>query len=80
MKTYFGFALADSMFNGDCTISRRTLSVEEVKAMVEQGVEVCLNPSHQTTISAMTSRYGIEVAIPRPPRPACRSAPATRSS
>lgn len=69
MKTYFGFALADSMFNGDCNISRRSLSVEEVKERVMQGVESCCNPSHKATIDAMTARYGIEVVIPEaPPR------------
>jgi hypothetical protein len=69
MKTYFGFALADSMFNGDCIISRRSISVEEVKERVGQGVESCCNPSHKATIDAMSSRFGIEVAIPEaPPR------------
>lgn len=69
MTTYFGFALADSMFNGNCTIIRRVLSVEEVKKRVEQGVEPCLNPSHKATIDAMKSRFGIEVEIPEtPPR------------
>ncbi len=69
MKTYFGFALADSMFNGDCTINRCSLSVEEVKERVARGVESCCNPSHKATIDAMTARYGIEVAIPEtPPR------------
>lgn len=68
MTKYFGFALADSMFVGDCIISRRTLSVEEVK-VVAQDVKSCCNPSHQATIDAMKSRYGIEVAIPEaPPR------------
>jgi hypothetical protein len=69
MATYFGFALADSMFNGDCTITRRVLSVEEVKERIVQGVESCLNPSHKATIDAMRARFGIEVAIPEtPPR------------
>lgn len=69
MKTYFGFALADSMFVGDCQITRCTLSVEEVKAMVAQGVESCCNPSHKATIGAMRSRFGIDVSIPEtPPR------------
>ncbi len=69
MKNYFGFALADSMFVGNCQISRRTLSVEEVKGIIAQGVESCCNLSHQATIDAMRSRYGIEVAIPEaPPR------------
>lgn len=69
MKTYFGFALADSMFQDDCTISRRTLSVDEVKERVDQGVESCCNPSHKATIDAMKTRYGMDVAIPEtPPR------------
>lgn len=74
MKTYFGFALADSMFVGDCTITRRTVPVEEVKAMVAQGVESCCNPSHSATINAMRSRFGIDVLIPEtPPRVALGS-------
>ena len=69
MKTYFGFALADSMFNGNCTITRRVLSVEEVKERVSQGVESCCTPSHKDTIDAMKSRFGIDVSIPEtPPR------------
>jgi hypothetical protein len=69
MATYFGFALADSMFNGNCTIIRRVLSIEEVKERVKQGVEPCLNPSHKATIDAMKLRFGIEVPIPKtPPR------------
>ena len=68
-KTYFGFALADSMFRGSCTIDRRSISVEEVKERIAQGVESCCNPSHKATIDAMTARYGIEVSIPEaPPR------------
>jgi hypothetical protein len=69
MKTYFGFALADSMFVGNCQITRRSVSVDEVKAMVAQGVESCCNPSHSATINAMRSRFGIDVSIPEtPPR------------
>jgi hypothetical protein len=70
MTNYFGFALADSMFSGACTIERRVLSVEEVRDMVKAGALVpCLNPSHQATIDAMRSRFGIDVEIPEiPPR------------
>ena len=65
---YFGFALADSMFQGDCVIRRKALSVEEVKAM-EKELTPCLNPSHKATIDAMRSRFGIDVEIPeQPPR------------
>lgn len=73
-KTFFGFALADSMFVGDCNISRRVVSVEEVKDLVERGVNPCLNPSHSATIEAMRSRFGIDVDIPKaPPRVALNS-------
>lgn len=67
---YFGFALADSMFTGDVTISRRSLKPEQVKEMARDGVLTsCLNPSHSATIDAMHQRFGIEVAIPEtPPR------------
>lgn len=68
MAKFFGFALADSMFNGDCTIVRKALSADEVKAMVKE-LTPCLNPSHKATIDAMHERFGIEVAIPEtPPR------------
>lgn len=69
MKVFFGFALADSMFSGECTIARKVLSVEEVKDLVKAGVKPCLNPSHETTISAMRKRFEIDVEIPdQPPR------------
>ncbi|MBO7718320.1 hypothetical protein J6S37_02395 [Candidatus Saccharibacteria bacterium] len=68
MKRYFGFALADSMFQGDCVIRRRALSVEEVKAM-EKELTPCLNPSHKAIIDAMHARFDIDVEIPeQPPR------------
>lgn len=63
-QVFFGFALADSMFNGDVQIARRSLTVEQVRELVEEGVVPCLNPSHVATISAMKARYGLEVAIP----------------
>ncbi|HBE89765.1 MAG TPA: hypothetical protein DDW41_01005 [Candidatus Andersenbacteria bacterium] len=66
-KVYFGFALADSMFNGDCTIVRRQLTAEEAKVRVDQGVVPSLNPSHKATIEAMRTRFGIDVAIPEKP-------------
>ncbi|TSC66572.1 MAG: hypothetical protein CEO22_50, partial [Candidatus Berkelbacteria bacterium Gr01-1014_85] len=66
---YFGFALADGMFVGDCVIQRNVLTVEEVRLAIAQGVVPCLNPSHKATISAMNQQFGIEVAIPdAPPR------------
>ena len=69
MKTYFGFALGDSMFSGDVTIRRQPLSADQVKSEVAKGVVPCCNPSHSATINAMQSRFGIDVAIPdSPPR------------
>ena len=70
MTMYFGFALADSMFSGTCTIERRVLTVDEVRDLAKAGTLVpCLNPSHAATIDAMRSRFGIDVEIPEtPPR------------
>jgi hypothetical protein len=69
MKTYFGFALGDSMFSGDCAILRRNLTPDEVKQEVAKGVTPCCNPSHSATIHAMRARFGIDVEIPaEPPR------------
>lgn len=73
MKKFFGFALADSMFSGDVVIRRKALTPEEVKAMAGELIP-CLNPSHEATIAAMRTRYGIDIAIPEtPPRVAVNS-------
>jgi hypothetical protein len=74
---YFGFALADSMFASDCTISRQVLvgvlkdavdGLEAVHAFLDGDVKFCLNPSHQATIDAAVSRFGLRLEIPdRPP-------------
>lgn len=70
MKIYFGFALADGMFSGNCAIKRSELAVYEVKHLIaEHTVESCCNPSHVATIAAMRERFGIDVSIPEsPPR------------
>lgn len=67
VKVFFGFALADSMFSGDVVIKRRQIDAEEAKAIIGQGVEPCLNPSHVATIDAMQRRFGINVEIPSTP-------------
>ena len=68
MKTYFGFALADSMFKGDCDIRRKSLDVEDVRRLAEEDkLTPCLNPSHAATIAAMRQRFGIDVSIPETP-------------
>jgi len=71
MKVFFGFALADSMFAGDCSISRRKLMVEQVSERIAQGVEPCVNPSHAATIAAMRDKFGLDVAIPATPPRVC---------
>ena len=76
-KLFFGFALADSMFE-DGTITRRTLDMsddsDELESLLLSAAETgtlvsrC-NPSHVATIDAMRQRYGLQVAIPdTPPR------------
>ncbi len=71
-KLFFGFALADSMFVGDCTITRSVLSPDtagEMIAIAKQRGDLipCLNPSHTATIDAMRQRFCIDVAIPDAP-------------
>ncbi len=66
---YFGFAIADSMFPAQATITKSPLSVEQVQDMVTQGVKPCLNPSHEATVTAMREKFGITIEIPQtPPR------------
>ena len=70
-KTFFGFALADSMFAavGECTITRKSLTVAQVAVKVSVGVTSCCNPSHQATIDAMRAHFELHVEIPEtPPR------------
>lgn len=69
MKNYFGFAISDSMFSGDVTVTRKCLSEAETRELLRcwknDGTLVpCLNPSHKATIDAMRERFNIEVAIP----------------
>jgi hypothetical protein len=63
MATYFGFAIADGMFPSHCSVTRRSLSIDQVKALLPIAVS-CLNPSHAATIEAAKTRYGLEVTIP----------------
>lgn len=63
-KTFFGFAVADGMFDGDCILSRTELTPDEAREICEAGVVPALNPSHKTTIEAMRNRFGIDVEVP----------------
>lgn len=68
-KTFFGFALADSMFNGSVVISRYALDTNQVAMKIAQGIISCCNPSHLATIMAMREKYGFRIEIPEtPPR------------
>ena len=64
MATYFGFAIADSMFPSVCRVERVALSVADAATEVAAGVTSCLNPSHTATIQALNVRCGISVEIP----------------
>lgn len=64
MTVYFGFAVADSMFDGDVTIKRREITPAEARQFVERGAISCVNPSHAATIEALAERFGIVVDVP----------------
>ncbi len=64
MTTFFGFGIADGMFSPEVLTSRKPLTPEEARALISEGVEVCLNPSHAATIAAMNKRYDIKCEIP----------------
>lgn len=64
---FFGFALADSMFSGDVTITRRALSPAEAADLLQSGFISGCNPSHAATVSAAKSRFGIDAACPEKP-------------
>lgn len=71
-KYFFGFALANSMFDGvqeeSASIELRRLTPQQVREMARDGVLIpCLNPSHRATIDAMHTRFGIYVEIPDAP-------------
>lgn len=65
-KRYFGFGMADGMFGGEVLASRRPLTAEGAREFIEtvQAENICLNPSHQATISAMNQRFDIHCEIP----------------
>ena len=64
---FFGFALADSMFSGDVTISRKALSPQEAKDLLDQGFVSGCNPSHAATVAAAKARFGVDAACPEKP-------------
>lgn len=62
--TYIGLAVADGMFPEACSVSRRPVSVEDVRVSVAAGIVSCCNPSHKTTLDALASKFGIVVPVP----------------
>ena len=63
MSMFFGFAVADSMFPADCVVSRRKLTVEEVRGKLPRA-EMCVNPSHKPTIDVAVAKYGLAISVP----------------
>lgn len=68
-KTFFGFGLAPSMFEGQGNLAFRQVQADEAKSVIAKAMEEgtlvpCLNPSHGASIHAMRSRFGIDVPIP----------------
>ncbi len=64
MATFFGFAIADSMFPPVCNVSRKPISLREAKEVLEnEKVEFCLNPSHAPTVEA-AKKLGLKIEIP----------------
>ena len=67
MTTYFGFAFSASMLPaGDVTLTKRDLTIEEVRELLPQS-KLCLNPSHEATIRAARERFGLSVQVPERP-------------
>ena len=66
--TYFGFAIADSMFPVSCDVIREPLTVNQVRDMLlNSDVKMCLNPSHKPTIDVARERFGLDISIPEKP-------------
>lgn len=70
MTTFFGFAIADSMFPSDCIIARNHLSTEAFVNEIRRGITSCCNGSHGATVAALNSilaEHGVTVEIPGTP-------------
>ncbi len=60
---FFGFAVADSMFPVQCDVRRQPMSVDEVRASLDD-IQFCLNPSHELTIQAARERFNLPIQVP----------------
>lgn len=65
MTTYFGFAVADSMFPTTCTLKKQPFDVAD-KIEIEKAVSCC-NGSHTETVEAANTRFGLSIQIPEKP-------------
>lgn len=71
-KVYFGFAVADSMFENVTFLERSQCTQETLPEVIEWvnhldatgELIACLNPHHVATVDAMRKRFGIDVKIP----------------
>ena len=66
MTTYFGFAIADSMFGSfDGELFRSPIASDKVAGYLNaRDIVPCVNPSHVATLNALRVRFGVEVAVP----------------
>lgn len=71
MTTYFGFAVADSMFANAHEITREMISAEQAAELAPSCVSCC-NASHVATLDAARSRYGIEISAQGAPQVSLR--------
>jgi hypothetical protein len=68
MSKYFGFSFAGAMMADQAIVKKEKSSSEEIRELAGELIPI-LNPSHQATVDAMKSRFGINVTIPdRAPR------------
>ena len=67
--TFFGFAIADSMFPANCTVTRTPLTLPDFVSVLSAGVASCCNGSHDATVAALNSILpeGVTVDIPSLP-------------
>jgi len=69
---YVGLALSDSMFPVGCNCTRLPLQVDAAKAAIARAKErgelvSCCNSSHVATLTALKTRFGIELDAPAVP-------------
>lgn len=68
MTTYFGFALASSMFSGGCMIEREVITEITPEFVAECDLAInCCNASHAATVQAAYEKFGLSLQIPEKP-------------